>query len=693
MNITLNTFQPRSLKTRVTLRALGIFVISIWVLSCYASWMLEKDMERLLGEQQLSTASFVAAEVNRELVGRVKSLEKIAENITSDELKNPILLQSNLEQRPILHGLFNGGIAALSQDGTVIADIPLQTGRIGINYMDRDYIATTLKYGKSNISQPVVGKKPLKPLFGICVPVFDTNKKIIGALVGVTNLDEPNFLDEITGGSHIKNGYLNIAEPKSKLIITSSDKNRIMQPYATQEYDGTTIKTNTFGIDVLASVKHIPVAGWFVVVALPTTEVFAPIHNMQLHMLIATILLTIIAGVSIWWTLRRQLSPMITTIKILAVMSKTNWLLPKALPVISKDEIGELIIGFNSLLETLSQREEVIKQSEQKLQSFNEELKKEVEAGVAKQMQIEAEHQKEHDALIQSSKMAELGNMLGAIIHQWKQPLNVMAIGVQDIKFSYRDGELNDKTIDEFTCFMMETINFMSKTADDFRDFHKPSKEKKIFSIMEKVHSVVKLLGKQLKLNSIGLVKLLDFFHNPSLETSYPRWAPRSYRFRPIGIKSLFWGYERSLLGKQLKLNSIGLVIEGDETICTTGFPSELAQVVLNIINNAKDTIIERKIKNAKLFINVVKDDDKAVLSICDNGGGIPEELLPDKLFEAFISTKGEKGTGIGLSLSRMIIEENMQGKLTAKNTADGACFMIELPIAEMKDGARLLDF
>jgi nitrogen-specific signal transduction histidine kinase len=639
MSITLNTFRPRSLKTLVTLRTLAIFIVSILALSCYASWTLEKDMERLIGKQQSSTASFVAAEVNRELISRIKTLENIADQIAPKVFQDKVLLQANLEQRPVLHRLFNGGLIALSLDGVVIADAPLPTKRIGINYMDRDYIAATLKEGKSNISQPFIGKKPLKPLFGICVPILDAHKKIIGALVGVTNLDEPNFLDEITQTSHIKNGYLHIAEPKSKLIITSTERSRIMQPYTAQEYDGTTVKVNSLGVEALASTKQIPVSGWFVVVALPTTEVFAPVGDMKRRMLMATIFITVVAGGLIWWILRRQLSPMITTIKILAVMSKTNWLLPKALPIISQDEIGELIQGFNSLLETLSQREEALKQSEQKLKSFNEELKTQVEAEVVKRMQIEAEHQREHDALIQSSKMAELGNMLGAIIHQWKQPLNLLAIGVQDIKFTYRDGGLNDKTMDEYICFMMETIMFMGKTADDFRDFYKPSKEKKAFSIMEKVNSVVRLLG------------------------------------------------------KQLKLNNIELHIDGDESLYVNGFASELAQVVLNIINNSKDIFVERKIKKAKLFINVLKNEDKAVLTISDNGGGIPEELLPDKLFEVFISTKGENGTGIGLSLSRAIIEGNMQGKLSVKNTDVGACFTIELPIAQIEDGYGLLDF
>jgi PAS domain S-box-containing protein len=247
---------------------------------------------------------------------------------------------------------------------------------------------------------------------------------------------------------------------------------------------------------------------------------------------------------------------------------------------------------------------------------------------ITERKKMEEKLQIEHEALIQSSKMAELGNMLGVIIHQWKQPLNVLAIDVQSVQLAYEDDELDAQKMNEFVACAMETIDFMGKTADDFRNFYKPSKEKKLFSIMEQVRSVTKLLE------------------------------------------------------KQLKLNSISLSVEGDASVCIMGFTSELKQVVLNIINNAKDALIDREVNSAKLVVRLSVEGEKAVLTICDNAGGIPSELLPDKLFEAFTSTKGQNGTGIGLSLSRTIIEENMQGRLSASNTIDGACFVVELPIA-----------
>ncbi|MFZ4538079.1 hypothetical protein [Propionivibrio sp.] len=161
------TFQWRSIKTRVTLFTLAIFVISIWSLSLFASQMLREDMERLLGEQQFSTVSIVAAQVNDELDIRFKALEKVASLFTQAMQEEPAALQTMLEQRPTLQILFNGGTFITRLDGTAIADFPLPSERVGINYIDRDYIAAPLNEGRSMIGQPVISKRLKSPVFGM----------------------------------------------------------------------------------------------------------------------------------------------------------------------------------------------------------------------------------------------------------------------------------------------------------------------------------------------------------------------------------------------------------------------------------------------------------------------------------------------------------------------------------------------
>ena len=371
-----------SLKARITLATLAIFVISIWSLSLYTSRMLRADMQDLLGEQQLSTVSMLAAEAEQEMDDRLTWLESVAEKVTPAMLDNPSVLQEFLAQRLILPRLFGGGGIIYRSDGTAIADSLPATGRIGVNYMDVDTVAIALKDGKSNIGKPVMGKKLGAPVFGMTVPIRDAQGKVIGAFAGVINLGVSNFLDKIQQGRYGKAGGYLLVAPRSRQIITATDKSRIMEALPVQGinprldrfidgFEGTDVFVNPLGVEVLASAKRIPVAGWYVASILPTDEAFAPIYAMQHRMLIATILLTLLAGGLTWWMLRRQLAPMLDTAKILGKLADSNK--PShALPIIRQDEIGDLIGGFNRLLDTLTQRDVTLQQRDEILRSILE---------------------------------------------------------------------------------------------------------------------------------------------------------------------------------------------------------------------------------------------------------------------------------------------------------------------------------
>lgn len=377
----LNSFLQRSVKTRVTLFTLVIFVLSLWMLSFYASRMLREDMQLLLGEdmqlllgdQQQTTVSFVAEQINQELEARLQILNKVAGIISPAILSKPADLQALLEARLILQGPFNGGAFVTGLNGVSLASVPLfveGVPRIGVSYMDRDYMITALREGKPAIGKPVMGKLLRSPVFLMAVPILDAQGKVMGALAGVINLGKPNFLDKIIANPYGKTGGYLLEDPKNRLIITGTDKRRIMQslPAAgvnwlidrhVDGYDETGVTVNPLGVEVLASARRIPVAGWFIVVSLPTAEAFAPIHALQLRMLLATILLTLLAGILTWWMLRRQLSPLLLAAHTLTTRPDSS----EPLPVIRQDEIGQMIGGFNRLLEILRQREEALSDS------------------------------------------------------------------------------------------------------------------------------------------------------------------------------------------------------------------------------------------------------------------------------------------------------------------------------------------
>jgi diguanylate cyclase (GGDEF)-like protein/PAS domain S-box-containing protein len=374
----LNFFHRYSLKTRVTLFTLTIFVSGIWSLAFYVNHLLHVDMQRQLGEQQFATVSILATELDHELQDRLQALEDVAERITPEMLGNSILLQDFLEQRPFFRGQFNGGILVLNPDGAIIADSIHEAG-VEISPTDSG-AALALKTGKSAIGKPRLLRN--HPEFDMAVPILDEQGNIAGTLSGVINLNQPNFLEKITGHRYgTTGGYLLVA-PQYRLVVTATDKQHIMQALPAAGinpaidrniagFEGYTILTNPLGVEELASIKKIPVANWYLAAVLPASEAFAPIHAQLINMLAATLLLTLLAGSLTWWMLRRELSPMLSAITTLANLSETNQY-PPPLPVTRNNEIGDLISGFNRILETLWQRECALKESETRFRHFFE---------------------------------------------------------------------------------------------------------------------------------------------------------------------------------------------------------------------------------------------------------------------------------------------------------------------------------
>lgn len=266
--------------------------------------------------------------------------------------------------------------------------------------------------------------------------------------------------------------------------------------------------------------------------------------------------------------------------------------------------------------------ERKLQEKKEELEQFNRELESQV------QQEIESRRTKEQ-LLVQKSKMADMGEMLNAIAHQWKQPLNSMFILAQLLPDIHEDGQLTDEKVRESSQTFINQIQFLTRTLDDFRNFVKPSSQVSLFCPVEAIDSVIVLLKPQFE-----------------------------------------------------KFN-INVSLVGDDACRVNGYINEFKQVVLNILNNAKDALQERKSVNPSIRVSLEKQDTNLTLVISDNAGGIPDELLPNKIFEEYTSTKGEQGTGIGLSLSKTIIQEKMNGTLSARNGEEGAEFIIQLNCAE----------
>lgn len=364
----------RSLRAQVMLATLTIFIVSLWGLSIFVSRMLHQDMERLSGEQQLSTTSFVAAAINEDLVARKVALEKIAREIRPVMASNTEDLQKFLEHSPLFDLLFNAGVVVTGINGISIASTLQAAERVGINYSDRDYFAAALKEEKVVIGKPVIGRPLNSPIFVMATRIQDAQGNVIGVLAGVTDLGKPNFLGKIAAGSYGKTGGYVLKAAQHRLVITATDQTRIMERLPAvgvnawvdkfaEGYEGSVVAVNLKGEEMLVSGKGVPAAEWYVLASLPTEEAFAPIRDMQRHMLRITILLTVLMGGLTWWMLSRQLAPLSDASQVLSRMSMTGERF-QPLPIVREDEVGQLIKAFNTLLATVKEREDSLHEAQ-----------------------------------------------------------------------------------------------------------------------------------------------------------------------------------------------------------------------------------------------------------------------------------------------------------------------------------------
>ena len=279
------------------------------------------------------------------------------------------------------------------------------------------------------------------------------------------------------------------------------------------------------------------------------------------------------------------------------------------------------------------------KKASELLNRRQEYLEKKVDQEVQKRRQNER-------LMMQQSKMAAMGQMMSAIAHQWRQPLNTIAIFVQDFEDSFKHGELDEAYVQDLVQQSMKQINFMSKTIDDFKNFFKPDKDEVIFEVCRETVNSTSLLGVQLTRNGIDLV--IEF----------------------NGIKYTYTDIE-------------SFEAEIGTHIYVRGFPNEYKQVLLNLVQNARDAVMDRmeadpSVKGV-IEVSVRERDGQATISVTDNGCGIPKDVA-DRIFEPYFTTKEEgKGTGVGLYMSKIIIEQNMRGRLFFESLNEGTRFIVEL--------------
>ena len=247
-------------------------------------------------------------------------------------------------------------------------------------------------------------------------------------------------------------------------------------------------------------------------------------------------------------------------------------------------------------------------------------VKEEVEKNISQQKQM-----------TQQSRSAAMGDMMGAIIHQWKQPLNGISIASSAIDMQVLMDDFDKELITSNTKSIANQIENMNTTMNDFRNFFKPQSES-CYEISSCINDVNKMIGTVFAINKVNI--------KPDI----------------------------------------------NDSVITSGYPNELNQVIINILNNARDIIEETKCEIRDVFVKTFVEDGKAIITITDCAGGVPEDII-DNIFDPYVTTKSDdKGTGIGLDMSKTIIEK-VNGNISVSNVITniegkeykGAQFRIEL--------------
>ena len=261
------------------------------------------------------------------------------------------------------------------------------------------------------------------------------------------------------------------------------------------------------------------------------------------------------------------------------------------------------------------------------LRQYNIRLKQEVN------QQVEELRCKD-EILLKKHRMSEMGEMLSMIAHQWRQPLGSISSAIMGIEIKMLSGKYNLDDKEEREAFLIylkrkhrniqDYVQYLSMTTDEFRNFFNPNKSRDLVPLSAPVESALQIVQKSMETNGIEITK--------------------EYKAE----------------------NSIEL------------YQNEVMQVILNLLKNSEDNFLDKNILHPKITIKTYTHDKHPVISICDNGGGIPEDII-DKVFDPYFSTKDEKnGAGLGLYMSKKIIEDHHNATLTIKNSRDGVCFIID---------------
>jgi signal transduction histidine kinase len=560
---------------------------------------------------------------------------------------------------------------------TIAFDPPINErgeSTIGLDFSDRPYFADLTRTHAPVVSEIFLGRGGIfVPIFSISVPVVEGGT-LRGFGLGAVNVERLGARLGVRGGDG--NFTATLVDRDGRVVASSSVERKPFDRLPSALGTATDVGGGVT-LYMPGATKHLTAMGvWKEAFYESQTPIAGTPWTLRLEAPVAPLQAALYAATSRSLVLVAALYA--AALLLATVVSRALSAAPGALARLSRDlparlegdeeivwpasrveETRLLIENFRHTAEALRERMRTIKHANARLGEHVAERTRELEdktrqleaftSGLEQRIAEEiALRQRNEQMLFQQSKLASMGEMIGAIAHQWRQPLNVLGLIVQNFRDDVAEVEASPAVregVDRMVGRSMTQIRQMSKTIEDFRGFFVPDREETDFDAMVAAGEVVSLVSAQLASSRVT-VQLVCHAHG------------------------------------RVASSAADVVPCAENTIRTRR--NEFEHVVLNLVNNAREAILERRHRDGgggAITIEFRGAADPLTIEIRDDGGGVDPALL-DRIFEPYFTTKLRSGTGLGLYLSKLILEEHCHGRLSARNEDDGAVFHIELPRA-----------